>query len=289
MLNQFKDFLDSLIVESLHPELSNIVSSNTSNKSKQSQLASKIKDLTSRGEKTGIEGNMPKGSSRAYLQHAEPHSATVDNKPTSFKVGTKVAIKSALDAYHSKANHGGLSLGQMQNHVENGDSYVDHHRILTKDEHGNFHTNHDSGIFPPLVHHDEKNNEHSTVGHSRDLQHRLEFHKLTKNESHPRGISHDDFVAALVRHHDKSNGRHWGQNKTTEKHLDKVDTHPLVQKFQDFHTATGHPPHDYAQMKNMGVFEHPDGSEHIVARDHGFSNEVASAYADARKRKFNRY
>ena len=53
MLNQFKDFLDSLIVESLHPELSKIVSSDTSNKSKQSQLANKIKDLTSRGEKTG--------------------------------------------------------------------------------------------------------------------------------------------------------------------------------------------------------------------------------------------
>lgn len=34
----------------------------------------------------------------------------------------------------------------------------------------------------------------------------------------------------------------------------------------------------------MGVFKHPDGSEHIVARDHGFSPDVMKAYAKARNK-----
>jgi hypothetical protein len=83
--------------------------------------------------------------------------------------------------------------------------------------------------------------------------------------------------------HDMDNGKHWKRDKAYEDKMDHITKHPLVQKFVDFHGNTGYPPHDYQQKKNMGVFEHPDGSRHIVARDHGCSTEVTSAYADARK------
>ena len=39
----------------------------------------------------------------------------------------------------------------------------------------------------------------------------------------------------------------------------------------------------YQQIGNMGVWQHPDGSKHIVARDHGYDNDVESAYKAARK------
>ena len=83
----FKEFLKNVIVESLHPELQNVINSD-SNVSKQTRVAKKIKELSERGESTGIEGNMPKGSSRAYLAHSEPHHAIVDGKEVAMKTGT---------------------------------------------------------------------------------------------------------------------------------------------------------------------------------------------------------
>ena len=59
MITNFKDFLDNVIVESLHPELQDVILGGASNKAKQTQLANKIKELKARGETTGIEGNMP--------------------------------------------------------------------------------------------------------------------------------------------------------------------------------------------------------------------------------------
>lgn len=285
MIASFKEFIDNILYENLHPELQNIINSVDSYKSKQSQIAFKIKDLTDRGENTGTEGNMPKGSSRAYLKHTENHHALVDGKPASFSVGTKVAIKSSLDNYHKKSNHSGLSLGQLQNRDENDDSFTDNYRILHKDHEGNFSTNHKTGIFPPLVEHDSANHNWSTVGHSRDIK-AGEFQKLTKTKSHPKGITHKDFVEAMIRNHNKENGRYWENGRDHESKMDHISSHPLVQKFIDYHNSTGNPPHDYSQKKNMGIFEHPDGSQHIVARDHGFSTEVSESYQNARKRKY---
>ena len=39
-----------------------------------------------------------------------------------------------------------------------------------------------------------------------------------------------------------------------------------------------------AQIKNLGVFEHPvTGEAHIVARDHGYGTDVMHAYSMARR------
>jgi hypothetical protein len=154
-----------------------------------------------------------------------------------------------------------------------------------KNDDNTFTTNKEGGIFPPLIDHDDKNHEWSHVGNARDITHK-EFRELTKNPDFPNGVTHKDFVNTLVRHYNVNNGKYWIGQPSDETHMDKVGTHPLLQKFMDYHGNTGHPPHDYSQLKNMGVFEHPDGSRHIVARDHGFDTEVANAYSQARKNKF---
>lgn len=281
----FKDFLDNVIVENLHPELQNVVLGGASNKSKQTQLANKIKDLTSRGETTGIEGNMPKGSSRAYLQHSEPENTIVDNKIVPMKVGTKVAIRATLDKHHDASKHDGLGLGALQNKAEGGDHWVNNnYRVLSDKGNGHFETNTDHGIFPPLIDHDHRDHQWTKVGHARDVK-AADWKKLTKTEDHPQGITHKDFVDTLVRFHNRNNGKHWEGSAAKEANMDKVEEHPLVQKFIDYHGNTANPPHDYRQQKNLGVWKHPvDGSEHIVARDHGFDHEVQGAYRDANKK-----
>ena len=288
MLYSFKDFIKGLVVEELHPELHAIVRAKTDYRAKQLHLSRKIKDLTSRGERLGIESNMPKGSSRAYLKHTDDKEVEVDGNKVSLPVGTKVAIKAGLDPHHDKDGHGGLSLGALQNEAEGGDFYVNHHyRILSQDTNNSnrFTSNKDKGIFPPLFDHDHENHEWSHVGHVEDINAK-QFKELTKTESHPNGLSHKDFHEALIRHHDMNHGKYWKGTAKREKQLDHVESHPLVEKFLDFHSNFGHPPHDYRQIKNLGVWKHPDGTSHIVSRDHGFSNTVAEAYRNARMKSY---
>lgn len=290
MVVNFKDFLANIIVESLHPELQDIVKTTATNRSKQSLLAAKIKDLTNRGEATGIEGNMPKGSSRAYMQHQEPHPIVLDGHQANIRIGTKVAIKASLDRYHSPRHHDGLGLGAMQNRAEGGDHFINRSfRILTEDSDnkGHFSTNHENGIFPPLIDHDHDSHEHSTVGHCRSVK-GGEFAELTKHPDFPKGITHQNFCDALNRYHEQNNGKYWAKSPAIEQKLDKITSHPLVQKFTNYLSTSGNPPYDYQQKQNMGIFEHPDGSRHIVARDSGFSSEVEHAYTKARIKQYGR-
>lgn len=286
MITSFKEFIDNLVIESLHPELQSVVSEPTAGKKKkQTALVKKIKDITSRGEKTGIEGNMPKGSSRAYLKHSEPHEAVIDGVHTKMAVGTKVAIRSPLDPHHDASKWDGMSLGNLQNEAENSDHFLNNnYRIITKhdkgrtDEKDHYTTNHESGIFPPLVEHDHDHHEWSQVGHVDNVSEKT-FKHLTKTESHPEGISHRHFCDALVRAWDGDHGKDWGRHPDLDDHLDHVEEHPLVQKFLDHQRNFGMPPHDYRQIKNMGTWKHPvTGEKHIVARDHGFNNIVMDAY-----------
>lgn len=286
MVTSFKEFISGLIIEELHPEIKEIVQSKNKGISKQTKLVNKVKELTSRGEKTGIEGNMPKGSSRAYLKHEDSHKIILDGKPATIPIGTKVAIRASLDKHHDKKEYDGKSLGALQNQAEGGDHWVNNtYRILTQHPHkpNEFKSNHDKGIFPPLIDHDHEHHEWSQVGHIKDISHK-DFKELTKTETHPNGISHKDFTSALERFHERNNGKYWEGNKEHEANLDHVENHPLVQKFIDYHGNTGNPPYDYRQIKNLGVFHHPDGPKHIIARDHGFDTEVSHAYRQARKK-----
>lgn len=291
MTISFSEF--TILTEELHPELQKIVRAPTSTKNlnKHASLAKKIRELQQSGEETGIEGNMPKGSSRAYLQHKDELPIIVDGKRKNIKTGIKVAIRNPLDKHLDKDKYSAASLGHLQNLYENGDHFVNReYRILSKDDDGNYKHN-PSGIFPPLIDHDHDNHEWSHVGHSENIT-KKRFKELTKNEHYPEGISHDDFVDALVRRHDMNHGKHWTGNEKRESHLDHVENHPLVQNFIDHQETMGYPPHDYRQIKNLGSFKFGN-NEHIVARDHGFSSEVDGAYRDTRIKyadsKFDKY
>lgn len=167
----FREFLENVVTESLHPELHDIVTSpSRPGKAKQVTITKKIQELHSRGEETGLAGNMPKGSSRMYMPHQDPHPVTLDGKDSYLDTGTKVAIRTSVEQYHNKSKFGGLSLGGMQNHAENDDHFVNQqYRILHKSDHDTFHTNTEKGIFPPLIDHDEKNHEWAHVGHASDV------------------------------------------------------------------------------------------------------------------------
>ena len=287
-VHSFKDFISGIIVENLHPELQDIVHAKTTHKAKQVQLSQKIKELSLRGEKLGIERNMPKGSSRSYLKHTDDKDVEVDGKKTKLPVGTKVAIKSSLDVWHNKDDHGGFSLGALQNEAEAGDHYVNsRYRILTKDsDHPHkFVSNHEHGIFPPLIDHDHENHEWSHVGHVEDITGK-QFRDMTRSKDYPLGVSHKDFYDTLMRRHNENNGRHWTGSKGREELLNKLDNHPLIKKFHAYHDETGNSPSDYHQLGNLGIWRHPDGSSHIVARDHGFTNDVANAYKTARMKMY---
>jgi len=284
MTISFSDFLSSMVTESLHPELHDVISTPSGGRaSKQSLVVKKIKELTSRGIETGLEGNTPKGSSRMYLPHKEAENITIDNKPASIKVGTKVAIKTPMERFHDHRQYAGMGLGQMQNDVEHNDWYVNkQYRVLTHgDKEGEFHTNED-GIFPPLIKADHDNNHWSTVGHAENLTN-ASFKKHTVLPSHPEGIGHMDFYRALAREHERDNGKYWEREPETESRLDHVSTHPLVQKFLSHQRETNTPPTDYMNIQNLGVWHHPHGGSHIVARDHGYNNEVSEAYGAARR------
>ena len=294
IIRNFKDFISNLMLEELHPELQKIIETPRGNNpksiKKQTLLSKKIQQLSKAGEKTGIEGNMPQGSSRAYLKHDEPVEVHVDGQPTKLKIGTKVAITADLDKYHDKESYEGHSLGALQNKAEAGDISTNEksklspnsYRILQADSvnHGHFKSNKNMGIFPPLISHDHEGHQWSQVGHADDIKEN-DFTKLTKTEKFPNGISHDDFVDTLIRSHRRNNGTYHSRGASGEARLDNVEQHPLTQKFLNYHNNTGHPPYDLADIENMGVWSHPDGSKHIVVRDHGFDTTVMHAYSKA--------
>jgi hypothetical protein len=279
----FGEFLN-LFSESAHPELQKIIKSEPSGVSKAKLVAKKIKDLINRGEPTGVEDKMPKGSSRAFVKESEPAHIVVDGRPAQIHTGYKIAIPADLDKTHDKEKYGG-TLGQLQMRVENGDHFLNNnYRVLTnKNVEGQHHfeTNTDTGIFPPLMEHDHEHDSWSHVGHVGELG--SKFRALTKTPSHPNGISHDQFCEALERTWNTDHGKYWHTGRENEEKLDKVEEHPLVQKFLDHQRTFLAPPHDYRQKRNMGVWTHPiTGQEHIVARDHGFNSDVFKAYEESR-------
>lgn len=282
MTISFSEF--TILTEELHPELQKIVRAPTSTKNlnKHASLAKKIRELQQSGEETGIEGNMPKGSSRAYLQHKDELPIIVDGKRKSIKTGIKVAIRNPLDKHLDKDKYGAASLGHMQNQHENDDHFINQeYRVLTKDDDGNYKHN-PSGIFPPLIDHDNEHHEWAHVGHSENLT-KKRFKELTKNEHYPDGISHEDFMNVLDREHELERGKYWHGTDKHEEHLDHVSNHPLVQNFLDHQRTYSAPPGDYRTIKNMGVFK-VGNKEHIVARDHGYSEDVSRAYNEVMKK-----
>lgn len=285
-MRSYKEFIDFL--EALHPELDDIVKGPTSkDETKQKKISDKIQDLYSRGESTGIDGGTPKGSSRMYMKMDKPHKIIVDGKPQHIATGIKTAIKSDLDDHLPKEYKHYKSLGHMQNEAENDNSFTNNeYRILSKKEGGkpNEYEHNPTGIFPPLIEHDKENHEWSHVGHSDDITPE-KFRELTKNKDFPEGLSHYEFAHVLNRDWDKRmlNLHH----KTPfDEDYDRAEGHPLVKNFLDHQRKYNTPPHDWLHIQNMGIFKHGN-KEHIVGRDHGFSEKVMDAYEKSRNKAIN--
>jgi hypothetical protein len=281
-----REFID--LLESAHPELQQVLKARPGYVSKARLVAKKINELISRGESTGVEEKMPKGSSRAYVKETKPTPVTIDSKNTSMETGYKIAIPASLDRTHDKKKYDNQTLGQMQMRVENGDHFLNsHYRVLTKHDRSDgyhFESNTDTGIFPPLIEHDHDHDSWSHIAHVDKLT-AGKFRELTKTPTHPKGISHEEFSEALERHWHKNHGKWWNQNEDIEKRMDHIEEHPLVQKFLDHQNNFHMPPFDYRQKGNMGIWKHPvSGKQHIVARDHGFNDDVMKAYKEARQR-----
>lgn len=282
----FKDFLSRLVVEELHPDLQKIIKAPPGQmKNKKARVVATLAYLKQSGQKTGVEGQMPEGSSRAYLKHEEHHPVTVDGQQTHMATGIKFAVNAYLDSYHNKKQWGDMKLGQLQNEAENSDHFINsQYRILAKHDDGTFHTNHEHGIFPPLIDHDDEHHEWAHVGHVSSVS-EGDFKKITATPTHRDGISHKDFMDALKRDWNRNHGKYYRKDMTTEEHLDHVTAHPLVQKFIEHGNTTHMPPWDYDQIENMGKWKHPvTGEHHIVARDHGFNANVYDAYKIAQDR-----
>ena len=234
------------------------------------------------------------GSSRGYFRLRGHTNVKIDGTKTKMPTGMKFLVDSPeVRKYNRIIKNSGKfsrdSLGEMQNAAENGDHYVNSkYRILTQSGKRSFRTNEEDGIFPPLIDYDHHGHKWAHIGHTEDLDNDMRspnhFKNLTKTESHPEGISHDDFMSALVRDHARRNGRPHYATPYRNRVLDAVEKHPLVQKFLAHQRETNTPPHDYT-TNNLGVWTHPvTGEKHIVARDHGYSEEVAKGYRYARDR-----
>lgn len=283
---RYSDFVRSILTEQLHPDLLRVIREPKRISSTKAVLAKTIREISARGEKTGIEGNMPTGSSRAYLHIQEPKRIMLDGAPADIDTGMKIAIKSPNDKYHNSQNYDGHSLGELQNLAEHGDYYSrSRFHILTKNDDGTFTTNSEYGIFPPRLDYDHVGHQWAEVGHASSLTSKS-FRENTKDQDFPNGIEHRDFVDVLRRSWDLNHGKYWKGSSETENRLDRVERHPLVQKFLDHQMSYASPPHDYEQMKNMGLFHHPDGSKYIVARDHGYNDQVRNAYREMFQRRY---
>jgi hypothetical protein len=276
----FKQLVEShygVLTEELHQELKDVLNapetdrSGTSGKLYQRKLtnfSAKVKDLSKRGEDTGLEGGTPKrGSSRAVYFPTEPKHITIDGAPAQQHTAVKVAFAGALDK-HTGDSH---LLGEHQNIIESDHFTRDNHSMLRHTNDHHYEYNPDGVTAPVLDHHED--------GHWLEMAHAdkltgKKFTELTKTESHPKGLKFDHFHEALKNDHAAAHGEHSG----TDDH-DHLREHPLYQNTQDFIYNTGNHPVDL-RLQSMGVWRHPvTGKEHPVIRDYGYSNDIAKLYS----------
>ena len=270
----FKQFVSTL-TEELHPELKKIANADIPIDQKNSAFAKKVKQLGAASEDTGLTGTKHSGSSRVYFPHKEEHEIDLDGQKVKIKVGTKFAKRFALDKHTGDDE----LLGQAQNRAEHNASV--HHALYSEDSEGKLTTN-PHGCIAPVIHaHDHY--DHITSAHC-DKFSAKEFHEISKTKEHPKGIKFGEMQEALMRHHDRSNGKyHKDGYKTTDSRLDEVEDHPIFQKFQAHQDDTGHHPGDI-RPANMGMITHPiTGERHAVLTDAGYDSNVAESYINARK------
>lgn len=283
----FKELVEEhygVIREELHPELKDVLNEPENDRdrnvhmkhyqNKLNNFSRKVKDLSKRGEHSGLEEGTPKkGSSRAVFFPAEHKHITIDGEHAEQKTAVKIAFPGALDK-HTGDNR---LLGEHQNAVES-DHFTNSNYSVLNHTHSNHFEYNPHGITAPVLDHHE-DHHWLEMAHADKLTAK-KFTELTKTESHPKGLKFDHFTQALKNDHEAAHGYHSGNDE-----FDHVRDHPLYETAQDFMHSTGNHPGDL-RMQNMGVWKHPiSGKEHPVIRDFGFSNDIAKLYTTAHRNR----
>lgn len=281
----FKEMLEmKMITEELHSQIKSVMNEPEAdsrnpyskfNDNKFNRISKIARQLTEKGEDTGlVDGKPKKGSSRAWFEQNEPKKLIVDNTPVQHNTGIKIAIHGTLDKHTAEPK----LLGEMQNEAEH-DHYIQQSYGMLRHHGGNKYSTNHYGILAPVFDHHE--DSHWLEMSKTEPLTKSKFKSLTKTETHPKGLEFDDFTRALQNEHQAAHGMHSGKDD-----LDHVRSHPLYEKTQDFINDSGHHPGDL-RLQNMGVWKHPvTGEEHPVIRDYGFSNDIAKVYSKARRSKY---
>jgi hypothetical protein len=281
----FKQYLNDLpaIDEALHPDIQAAIDQGGPAQNRLYNITKTIHRVLDSGRKSGLEKEEPlKGSSRAVFLPRDPHPVHIDGRATRMQSAVKIAYPGMFDKY----NKSGKLLGEHQNLVEANPATIRKYSVLRptqSDSKGNnthFETNTDHGVLPPMLG-SHPGGHHLHVARVNKIDDN-EFKRLTRTESYPKGISHQEFHDAIQDHYYAAHGKkHIGA--TSRQRIEDVQSHPFVKKFQRFVADTGSHPADY-RLANMGTWTHPaTGNKHIVASDYGFSTQVAKHYADAKR------
>jgi hypothetical protein len=272
---RFFEYLNGMPIlsEKLHAQVQAALDDNLPAQHKLVQVARSIKEALHRGEDTGLQDSKPKkGSSRAVYFPKDPHPLNIDGHDTHLHTVMKIAFPSKLDRYQKS----GKLLGEHQNLTESHDK-CQQFSILTKHSDGSFKTNHDHGVFAPIVHAHE-GGHYNVMGRISPVT-EGKFRELTKTRECPDGITTQEFHGALNCHWDEAHGKA-PHRYPEDHHLE----HPLVNKFFNASVHADIHPGDFRKA-NLGIWKHPvHGTEHIVASDYGYSPKVAKHYREA----FNR-
>lgn len=280
-LKEFLEYNYPLLSEEIHKEISDIMNDDShSHKSKLSRVSSKMKELVSRGEDSGIENSTPKkGSSRAVFFPTEHKHVQIDGHHTTMRTAVKIAFPGSLDKHTGDSK----LLGEHQNELESDHFVRNEYGMLHEHSDGHFSTNH-HGVLAPVIdnHHDHHWLE---MGHAENITNK-KFSELTKTESHPKGLNLDKLKNHLMNDYNDAHGKRRMYHETDAEH-EHMSSHPLVEHLKDFIHNTGQHPADL-DKRNWGVWKHPvTGKEHPVIRDYGYSDEVGKLYQKARKNKYN--
>lgn len=276
-----------IISEKLHPNIQSVLDHppvHTNSHHTFLAISRAVRGAIQRGEDTGLADAKPKkGSSRAVYFHKDPHEIHLDGQKTQIPSVLKVAFHGQLDHH----NDSGYSLGEHQNRAE-ADHFTNHHYgIIREVEPGKYQTNHESGVLAPFLGGDSDGGHYIHQGKIHPIE-KGDFRELTKTQQFPKGISHEEFHAALMSHHADAHGQdHY--SKFSPEQIEHIQEHPFVEKVQNFVADTGHHPGDL-NKRNMGVWHHPTtGERHLVIADYGYTGEVHRAYQKARQNLMNHH
>jgi len=269
-----------LLVEELHPEIQNILDSDSiQQENKLDVVSKKVRELASAGVDTGLENSTPKmGSSRAVFFPKEAKQVVVDGNPTTSQTAVKIAFKGILDHHHKNT-----MFGIQQNQLEADPHLTNNYSVLAKKDDGTFKTNdsQSGGIIPPVFS-SHPEGHHIEMGKAAPIG-KGDMIQLTRTPDFPHGITFDDIFHTLNREHSYSMGQPY--NGSTDERMDKVSKHPWVSDAINFMHDSGLHPCDFAK-RNCGVYTHPvSGKRHLVMLDYGYSSNLAKQYTDARKKR----